>query len=152
MIGVQDDELRRTLSKNPGTPLIYMSNNVLMLEPPSQANIAKEKDREEAQVSLPENVQKLAEKAGKKLRADEKKQKTEHYSAAITHLRRKQKKAKGPNPLSVKKKKQTTKPSANPSQKKETASTSAEQKPKRKRKRNKSTSAGEPPNKKPRTE
>lgn len=34
-----DESFRIELSKRPGVPVFYLANNILMLEPPSQASI-----------------------------------------------------------------------------------------------------------------
>lgn len=109
IVACQDEETRRGIAKIPGIPLIYLSNNVLMLEPPSQANQKSVQAREEDQLKVEPEISKQAATAKKLLRTDSKKaQVTARYSAALEYVQKKNKKAKGPNPLSVKKKKKKT--------------------------------------------
>ncbi|KAI9344928.1 Fcf1-domain-containing protein [Obelidium mucronatum] len=96
-VASQDNDLRVHLRTIPGTPLLYIMNSVLLLEPPS-----KETQNRIAQIELEKTLpKKFEEKVIKKLNPNVK--------VAAEPTRTFKKKPKGPNPLSVKRKK-TTKP------------------------------------------
>ncbi|KAJ3287676.1 rRNA-processing protein UTP23 [Rhizoclosmatium globosum] len=101
-VASQDHTLRVHLRTVPGTPLLYVMNSVLLLEPPSAETQRRIKEIESEKM-LPKQFE---EKVIKKLNPDAK--------VAPEPTRTFKKKAKGPNPLSVKKKK----PAQNGGQKK----------------------------------
>ncbi|KAJ3067370.1 hypothetical protein HDU98_009395 [Podochytrium sp. JEL0797] len=92
-VASQDHNMRVQLRTVPGTPLLYLMNSVLLLEPPSH-----ETQRRTQQIELEKTLpKKFEEKAIKRLNPD--------AVVAPESTRTFKKKAKGPNPLSVKKKK-----------------------------------------------
>ncbi|KAJ3026345.1 UNVERIFIED_CONTAM: hypothetical protein HDU68_005790 [Siphonaria sp. JEL0065] len=92
-VASQDHDLRVHLRTVAGTPLLYIMNSVLLLEPPSV-----DTQRRVAQIELEKTLpKKFEEGAIKKLNPDVK--------VASEPTRTFKKKPKGPNPLSIKKKK-----------------------------------------------
>ncbi|KAJ3210600.1 hypothetical protein HDU82_007774, partial [Entophlyctis luteolus] len=92
VVATQELALRIELRKIPGVPLVYVNNSVMLLEPPSKSTLAKMKEIE-VQKTLP---RKFEEEIVKKITPDTR--------VAAEPTRTFKKKAKGPNPLSVKKK------------------------------------------------
>jgi len=103
-IAVQDETLRKELAKIPGIPLLYLTNNVMMLEPPSLASKKLVQERGEQHTNAPRNIVKMARKVSKEIHQEENESDTKQYNSALRYLNRNNTKAKGPNPLSVKKK------------------------------------------------
>ncbi|KAJ3240739.1 hypothetical protein HDU81_002930 [Chytriomyces hyalinus] len=95
-VATQDGALRKHLRAIPGTPLVYINNGVVLLEPPSIETERRMKELE-IQKTLPK---KFEEPVLKKINPDSK--------IAAEPTRTFKKKPKGPNPLSMKKKKKDT--------------------------------------------
>jgi len=158
VVGCQDNDKRIELGKIPGVPLLFLSNNVLMLEPPSPTSYRSVSSREEKQLEAPEPIKEIAHQAARRARRSSS-ENGERITAALTHVRQQHKRAKGPNPLSCKKKQkkpQEQPPQAQPPQTQPAQAQLPQQEgeqPKRKRKRNRTTSttSEEPPTKKLKT-
>lgn len=120
-VATQDADLRRSLQKIPGVPVIFALRNALFLEQPSsfQRQFAKSAEEERLHITdLELNMLRQMEK--RKLSDDKRGDSSDASVSQIqiinTNVKRngsdvkdkvrfKRKKAKGPNPLSVKKKK-----------------------------------------------
>ncbi|KAI9100409.1 Fcf1-domain-containing protein [Phlyctochytrium arcticum] len=87
-VATQELALRSHLRNIPGTPLVYINNSVIILEPPSNATMDKIKEMESAKVKPQAFEVSVLNKA-----------------APVEPEVKRKKKAKGPNPLSIKKKK-----------------------------------------------
>ncbi|KAJ3109853.1 hypothetical protein HDU97_000083 [Phlyctochytrium planicorne] len=87
-VATQDIELRKALRKIPGTPLVYISSGVLILEPPSTETKLKTNEIEHKKVVS--GIPKL---------------KPSEDGADRETEKPKRKKPQAPNPLSIKKKK-----------------------------------------------
>lgn len=126
-VATQDADLRKKLQKVPNAPLIFGLRNALFLEPPSKFQREFVKSSEEKRLHMTEKEYKALEKKATSVSAnadacdlsDEEglgyhnpglqPHNTRNYSGkerdVKDRVRFKRKKAKGPNPLSVKKKK-----------------------------------------------
>ncbi|KAF3635771.1 putative BTB/POZ domain-containing protein-like [Capsicum annuum] len=125
-VATQDADLRRNLQKIPGVPLIYALRNALFLEQPSpfQRQFAKSAEEERLHMTdLEYNM--LSHRKKRRLSDDQEgdssdapEEEVDDFSQVQTikrngsdvkdKVRFKRKKAKGPNPLSVKKKKKSS--------------------------------------------
>ncbi|KAG9441130.1 hypothetical protein H6P81_016984 [Aristolochia fimbriata] len=121
-LATQDVELRTKLREIPGVPLIYGLRNSLFLEPPSTSNRQFVKSTEEERLHVSESECKiLNKKSGSNLSVIQPVEDPSNASEVMKQLvtngktkkkplgvadkvQFKRKKAKGPNPLSVKKK------------------------------------------------
>ena len=109
VVCTQDTELRHELQKIPGVPLIYMNKASIVIEPPSLTS-KSELERREQKKSEPkrEERRRLQEKMDGASLSSAGKQHANHGSVNPLNLTGKKhgiKRAKEPNPLSVKKKK-----------------------------------------------
>lgn len=131
-VATQDADLRKKLQKVPNAPLIYGLRNALFLEPPSKFQREFVKSSEEKRLHMTENEYKALEKRTTSISENEdtrdssdkeglgfhspglQPHNTRNYSGkerdVKDRVRFKRKKAKGPNPLSVKKKKKCDNP------------------------------------------
>ncbi|KUF72060.1 rRNA-processing protein utp23 [Phytophthora nicotianae] len=94
VVCTQEVELRKALRLVPGVPLIYLNRSVLVFEEISRATLAIVRQEEKASMA------KLDVNEKRKL---EQMQEGESEESREEHQRLKKKRAKGPNPLSVKK-------------------------------------------------
>ncbi|KAI8619634.1 Fcf1-domain-containing protein [Chytriomyces sp. MP71] len=120
-IATQDLSLRKQFRAIPGTPLVYINNGVVLLEPPSIETERKMKELE-LQKTLP-----------KKFEVPVLKKINPVSTIADAPARTFKKKAKGPNPLSVKKRKQSDTARGNEKVEKVASNAAAETGKKRKR-------------------
>ena len=90
-IATQDSELRDSLRKKPGIPLLHVNHNVIVLEKPSSASV-QASDKQDSKRLISEHERDML----KLLKKTENPGKIQGF--------RKRKGPKGPNPLSVKKK------------------------------------------------
>jgi len=104
-IAVQDESFRKELAFIPGVPLLYLTNNIMMLEPPSMAskkNVIHQRER--VTERTPNDRRIIAKKVKKDMHKEETEEETSQFNKSIRFVTRQNKKAKGPHPLSVKKK------------------------------------------------
>ncbi|XVF16093.1 hypothetical protein REPUB_Repub10bG0001700 [Reevesia pubescens] len=156
-VATQDADLRNKLQKVPNVPLIFGLRNALFLEPPSKFQREFVKSSEEKRLHMTEKEYKALEKRSTSILAnadvgdssDEEglgchspglqPHNTRNYSGkerdVKDRVRFKRKKAKGPNPLSVKKKKSHENPSLASGKEVKGADGNGESKRKRKRSR-----------------
>ncbi|GAA5906883.1 rRNA-binding ribosome biosynthesis protein UTP23 [Sporobolomyces salmoneus] len=120
VIATQSTELRQTLRKVPGTPIIYIARSVVLLETPSDQTLAKKQSMENSKLHA--SKEELALLSGKPLpkpsTSDEENDEEREAGEGAggdepPKKKRKQRGPKGPNPLSVPKKKKTTNPPQN---------------------------------------
>lgn len=120
MVATQDAELKKTLRKVPGVPIINLDHSQLVLETPSRETVQYIADLNKAKVysGLSNGPIQQAERAAAKLAADAKAEKARKNKAGplsttadpsgtggSTVKYNRKRKAKGANPLSMKKKK-----------------------------------------------
>ncbi|GAA5870126.1 hypothetical protein JCM1840_003591 [Sporobolomyces johnsonii] len=110
VFATQSLELRQTLRKVPGTPIVYIARSVVLLETPSDQTLAKKTAMESAKLHAP--AAELALLSGQPLPAPASSDSDSDSDAADTTTgaaepptKKKKRGPKGPNPLSVKKKK-----------------------------------------------
>ena len=111
-VATQDNFLRVQLRKIPGVPLIFFEQNMLLMDKPSRVSIEASERRENLKEDLKKTEKKVLDEKKKEIsdflleefkNSKYYKQKQEEYK--LNKLMGKiRKKAKGPNPLSVKKK------------------------------------------------
>jgi U3 small nucleolar RNA-associated protein 23 len=92
ILATQDEQLRVQMRRIPGVPMLYIRRAVMIMEPPSPASLARRDALEREKLSGLEGQ-------GKRKWDDEEGEET---------VRKKKRRPKEPNPLSVKKKKNTT--------------------------------------------
>ncbi len=108
IVATQDDQLKEKLRRIPGVPIIYANKTSLMLETPSIASQSKWESQEKSK-----GIRRIKDDvkiAAKEMNLDQEeviKLKKEAY--AKLPIMREKRKARRPNPLSVKKKKSKTK-------------------------------------------
>ncbi|XP_022751831.1 rRNA-processing protein UTP23 homolog [Durio zibethinus] len=154
-VATQDADLRKKLQKVPNVPLIFGLRNALFLETPSKFQREFVKSSEEKRLHMTENEYKALEKRTTSISANADTEDSSdkeglgcHSPGLLPHntrnysgkerdikdrVRFKRKKAKGPNPLSVKKKKNHENP--NLASRKEVKGDDGNAQSKRKRKR-----------------
>ncbi|XP_053322590.1 rRNA-processing protein UTP23 homolog [Spea bombifrons] len=121
-IATQDQELAAKIKKKAGVPLMFIIQNTIVLDKPSQKSVAAVQSGQTSQI-IPEHQKQNIEHL-----KDE-----QELSKAPERRGKKRKRVSGPNPLSCLKKK--NKPAAPPA-------TSASEQAKRKRRRKRSKAAG----------
>ncbi|GAA5965639.1 hypothetical protein JCM3765_000910 [Sporobolomyces pararoseus] len=119
VIATQSLDLRTSLRKIPGTPIIYIARSVVLLETPSDQTMAKKQSMENAKLHA--SKEELAILSGKPLPTpnsdDEDNDKEEgEGESEPPKKKKKQRGPKGPNPLSVPKKKKVAPPPKNEAQ------------------------------------
>jgi len=102
-ICVQDESFRKELAFIPGVPLLYLTNNIMMLETPSMASKNVIHQRERLTEKTPNDIRIIAKKVKKDMHKEETEEETSQFNKSIRFVTRQNKKAKGPHPLSVKK-------------------------------------------------
>ncbi|GMG47702.1 unnamed protein product [Ambrosiozyma monospora] len=134
LIVTQDENLRKSLRKVPGVPLIYMNRSVMIMEPFSFATLRVVKMVEAGKLTGGLNNP----NAGKHLRDEKDEESVDDADKKDEQPKKKRKGPKGPNPLSIKKKKATT-PDQKQQKKKEDDGKDTDGKKKRKRSHKKKT-------------
>ncbi|GAA5966151.1 hypothetical protein JCM21900_000575 [Sporobolomyces salmonicolor] len=114
VFATQSLELRQTLRKVPGTPIVYIARSVVLLETPSDQTLAKKTAMESAKLHAP--AAELALLSGQPLPdpaasdSDSEPDDTPRTGADEPPKKKKKRGPKGPNPLSVKKRKRAPAP------------------------------------------
>jgi len=93
-IAVQDEGLRKKLGKIPGIPLIYLTNNIVMLEPPSGASKHEIEEESRSHISAPTNIRKFAKKVRKDDKYEDTIEDTSNLNIALRFMNKKNKKSK----------------------------------------------------------
>ena len=108
IVATQDEQLKEKLRRIPGVPIIYANKTSLMLETPSSASQLKWEKQEKSKGTR--RIKDDVEIAAKEMNLDKEEiMKLKKESYAKLPIMREKRKARGPNPLSVKKKKSKTK-------------------------------------------
>jgi len=107
-VAAGNEELKKKVVQVPGIPLLFIVNNMIVLDMPSNSSKNFAKKNESQRMEASEHEKKLAENAQKTLVSPEEIDGKLRVQNALAFVLRKRKRAKGPNPLSVKKKKRKT--------------------------------------------
>ncbi|SCU80133.1 LAFA_0B07690g1_1 [Lachancea sp. 'fantastica'] len=97
VVASQDTDIRNTLRKVPGVPMVFMNRSVMVMEPLSRSSERLSRDQEKQKLFKGLNDPSTA---GKPAAAEKTSEENTHASSG-----KKRKGPKGPNPLSMKKKK-----------------------------------------------
>ncbi|SCU87609.1 LAME_0D10770g1_1 [Lachancea meyersii CBS 8951] len=108
VVASQDPEIRSTLRKVPGVPMIFMNRSVMVMEPLSRSSDKISRDQEKLKLYKGLNDPSLA---GKPPVEESKGKASQSSTMPNSSANLKRKGPKGPNPLSIKKKKSDAAPS-----------------------------------------
>jgi len=103
--GIQTDELRKKARRTPGVPLVYINNTALVLESPSTVSTRQAHRHSETSQLPSQREQKWLEHKALEEVGEKEKAVPHRPSIQYGDHGRVKRRAKGPNPLSIKKKK-----------------------------------------------